>query len=77
MAALEERGAPLAEIRMAAPSDLGAEFFRWEVATVLAGMALSIDPFDEPNVQESKDATGRLLREFQSTGQMPQGSTSV
>jgi glucose-6-phosphate isomerase len=74
MAALEERGAPVAEIRMASPSDLGAEFFRWEVATALAGVALSIDPFDEPNVQESKDATGRLLREFQSTGQMPQGS---
>jgi glucose-6-phosphate isomerase len=74
MAALEERGAPLAEIRMAAPSDLGAEFFRWEVATVLAGVALSINPFDEPNVQESKDATGRLLREFENTGRMPQGS---
>jgi glucose-6-phosphate isomerase/transaldolase/glucose-6-phosphate isomerase len=77
MAALEERGAPLAEIRMAAPTDLGAEFFRWEVATVLAGMALAIDPFDEPNVQESKDATGRILREFESTGEMPQGLLAV
>jgi len=74
MEALEDRGAPMAEIRMAAPTDLGAEFFRWEVATVLAGVSLSIDPFDEPNVQESKDATGRLLREFESTGKMPQGS---
>jgi glucose-6-phosphate isomerase len=74
IATLEERGAPVVEIRMAAPSDLGAEFFRWEVVTVLAGVALSIDPFDEPNVQESKDATGRLLREFESTGRMPQGS---
>jgi glucose-6-phosphate isomerase len=71
---LEERGAPFAEIRMAAPADLGAEFFRWEVATVIAGVALSIDPFDEPNVQESKDATGRILREFESSGEMPQGS---
>jgi glucose-6-phosphate isomerase len=75
--ALEERGAPLAEIHMAAPADLGAEFFRWEVATALAGVALSIDPFDEPNVQESKDATGRLLREFESTGRMPQGSLAL
>jgi glucose-6-phosphate isomerase/transaldolase/glucose-6-phosphate isomerase len=73
LAEIEERGAPLAEIRMAAPTDLGAEFFRWEVTTVIAGVALSIDPFDEPNVQESKDATARLLREFQSTGQIPQG----
>jgi glucose-6-phosphate isomerase/transaldolase/glucose-6-phosphate isomerase len=74
IAELEQRGAPMAEIRMAAPADLGAEFFRWEVATVIAGVALSIDPFDEPNVQESKDATARLLREFESTGSMPQGS---
>ena len=71
---LEQRGAPLAEIRMAAPTDLGAEFFRWEVATVIAGVALSIDPFDEPNVQESKDATARLLRDFETTGEMPQGT---
>lgn len=62
---------------MADPAGLGAEFFRWEVATALAGVALSIDPFDEPNVQESKDATGRLLREFESTGQMPQGSLAL
>jgi hypothetical protein len=41
---------------------------------VIAGVALSIDPFDEPNVQESKDATGRILREFESSGEMPQGS---
>ncbi|HEY4579442.1 MAG TPA: hypothetical protein VIG89_00285 [Candidatus Acidoferrales bacterium] len=74
---LEQRGAPLVEIRMAAPTDLGAEFFRWEVATVLAGVSLSIDPFDEPNVQESKDATARLLREFESTGEMPQGSLAL
>ncbi len=74
MAALEERGAPMAEIRMAGPADLGAEFFRWELATVIAGVALSIDPFDEPNVQESKDATARLLREFENTDSMPQGA---
>ena len=74
MNTLDQRGAPVVEIRMAAPADLGAEFFRWEVATVIAGVALSIDPFDEPNVQESKDATGRILSEFESTGEMPQGS---
>jgi hypothetical protein len=74
---LEQMGAPLAEIRMAAPTDLGAEFFRWEVATVLAGISLSIDPFDEPNVQESKDATARLLRDFEATGAMPQGSLNL
>ena len=77
METLEERGSPLVEIRMAAPADLGAEFFRWEVATVLAAVSLSIDPFDEPNVQESKDATARLLQGFEATGTMPQGSLTL
>lgn len=75
--ALKRNNAPVAEIRMAGLADLGAEFFRWEVATVLAGVSLSIDPFDEPNVQESKDATARLLRGFETTGEMPQGSLSL
>jgi glucose-6-phosphate isomerase len=73
IAELEERGAPVAEIRMAAPTDLGAEFFRWEVATVLTGVSLSINPFDEPNVQESKDATSQLLGDLAARGGMPQG----
>ena len=41
--------------------DLGAEFFRWELATAIAGHVLAIDPFDEPNVTESKENTGRVL----------------
>jgi transaldolase/glucose-6-phosphate isomerase len=40
---------------------LGAEFFRWEFATAVAGHVLGIHPFDQPNVQEAKDATRRLL----------------
>ncbi len=40
---------------------LGAEFFRWEFATAVAGQVLGIHPFDQPNVQEAKDATRRLL----------------
>ena len=42
---------------------LGAEFFRWEFATAVAGHVLGIHPFDQPNVQEAKDATRRLLEE--------------
>ncbi len=48
--------------------DIGAEFFRWEVATALAGQRLGINPFDQPNVQESKDNTKRLLDEFEKKG---------
>jgi transaldolase / glucose-6-phosphate isomerase len=43
------------------PNDLGAEFLRWEVATAIAGHVLGIDPFDEPNVTESKDNTQKAL----------------
>jgi transaldolase/glucose-6-phosphate isomerase len=52
--------------------DLGAEFFRWEFATAVAGHLLGIHPFDQPNVQESKDNTNRVLGIFQSTGRLPE-----
>jgi hypothetical protein len=41
--------------------DLGAEFYRWEIATAIAGHVLEVDPFDEPNVTESKENTKRVL----------------
>jgi glucose-6-phosphate isomerase len=49
-------------------SGLGAEFFRWEFATAVAGIVLGINPFDEPNVTESKDNTKRVLEQFSRTG---------
>jgi glucose-6-phosphate isomerase len=72
--ALEQQSAPFVEIRLKDPLQLGAEFFKWEVATALAGAAMAIDPFDEPHVQESKDNTARILDAFQSSGEMPLGS---
>jgi glucose-6-phosphate isomerase/transaldolase/glucose-6-phosphate isomerase len=53
------------------PLALGAEFVRWEIATAVAGALLGINPFDEPNVQQAKDATNALLAEFKSTGSLP------
>ena len=44
--------------------DLAAEFFRWEFATAVAGAHLGIDPFDEPNVKESKDNTQAVLQQY-------------
>jgi glucose-6-phosphate isomerase len=75
--ALEERGAAFVEIRLQAPEQLGAEFFKWETATALAGASLAIDPFDEPNVQESKDNTARILETFELSGEMPLGSARL
>jgi glucose-6-phosphate isomerase len=69
--ALEKAGQPVIEIRLEDPYDLGGEFLRWEVATAAAGWLLRIDPFDQPNVQESKDNTVRLLGEHAANGQLP------
>ena len=69
---LEAAGHPVIRIDLNDPYDLGREFFRWEVATATAGALLDINPFDQPNVQESKDNTSRLLGEFQATGKLPE-----
>jgi len=71
---LEERGAAFVEIRLEAPEQLGAEFFKWEMASALAAASLAIDPFDEPNVRESKDNTAGILEAFEVSGEMPLGS---
>jgi hypothetical protein len=63
--------APVAEIGVDEPSALGAEFVRWEIATAVAGAILGIDPFDQPNVQQAKDATQKLLNQYKSTARLP------
>ena len=68
---LEAAGLPLAEIELPEPSALGAEFVRWEIATAVAGALLHINPFDEPNVQQAKDATRTLLDTYTSQGHLP------
>jgi hypothetical protein len=55
-------------VRLDDPYDLGAEFFRWEFATAVAGSILGINPFDQPDVQAAKDKTSALL----SQGTVPQ-----
>ena len=50
---------------------LGAEFFRWKLATAAAGWLLGVNPFDEPNVQQAKDATRVLLDRYSAHGQLP------
>ncbi len=68
---LEAAGQPVVTLYLQDCYDLGAEFFRWEFATAIAGAMLKIDPFDQPNVQESKDNTSRVLAQFQATGALP------
>ena len=70
--ALAEAGHPVIELAMGTGAGgLGAEFFRWEFATAVAGAVLGINPFDEPNVTESKDNTKRVLDEFRHSGALP------
>jgi transaldolase/glucose-6-phosphate isomerase len=59
--ALEAGGHPIIRIELADPIDLGAEAFRWEFATAIAGAVLGIDPFDQPNVEEAKELTRKVL----------------
>ncbi len=69
--ALKNAGQPTMILELKQRYDLGAEFFRWEMATAIAGHILGIHPFDQPNVQESKDNTQRVLDQFKSTGALP------
>jgi len=77
LAALEAAGHPVLRYTLHDPLDLGEEFYLWEFATAVAGALLGIDPFDQPNVQESKDNTKRLLTEYVQSGSFTQQSLIV
>jgi hypothetical protein len=59
--ALAALGHPVVGTSFEGPADLGAEMFRWELATAVAGCVLGINPFDQPDVQSAKDATKQVL----------------
>lgn len=71
VAGLKRAGHPIVQLRLRDRYDLGAEFFRWEFATAVAGHYLGIHPFDQPNVQESKDNTKQILEQVQREGHLP------
>jgi transaldolase/glucose-6-phosphate isomerase len=72
VAAFEAAGHPVLRLALRDEYDLGQEFFRWEFATAVAGSLLGVNPFDQPNVQEAKEATERLLQEYSRTRVLPQ-----
>ena len=69
--AIRKLGFPTVEIAVDDRIDLGGEFMRWEIAAATVGSILKINPFYEPNVQESKDNTNRLLAEFERSRELP------
>ena len=68
--ALADAGHPVVHRELPTVYRLGAEFFEWEFATACAGWRLGINPFDQPNVQEAKDATKELLESFVRRGRL-------
>jgi hypothetical protein len=77
MAALVAAGRPVLTVWLSSEWELGGEFLRWEVATALAGALIGIDAFDQPNVQESKDNTKRLLEDYTQSGALPEPPPEV
>jgi transaldolase / glucose-6-phosphate isomerase len=68
---LEKAGHAVLRISMTDIYDLGAEFFRWEIATAVAGSIIGIDAFNQPDVEASKIATRNLTAEYEKTGSLP------
>jgi transaldolase/glucose-6-phosphate isomerase len=71
IAALEAVGHPVIQIGLVGRDTLGQEFFRWEVATAVAGAALGLNPFDQPDVEASKLKTRALTDGYEQTGRLP------
>jgi glucose-6-phosphate isomerase len=68
---IQAAGQPVVRLELQDQYDLGAEFFRWEFATSVAGALLGIHPFNQPNVQSAKDKTTAVLQSYQSTALLP------
>ncbi len=75
--AIEAAGHPVVRRVMNDTLDLGEEFYVWEMATAVAGAVLGINPFNQPNVQESKDNTKRLLEDYKQDGALVEQTLAV
>lgn len=71
VAQLETTGGPVVKISLSDVYDLGQEFFRWEIATAVAGSVIGINPFNQPDVEASKIATRKLTDEYEQKGSLP------
>jgi len=70
--ALQSAGHPVITIDLKDPYDLGGQFFLWEMATAVAGHILSINPFDQPDVEAAKVLARQMVAEFQQSGALPE-----
>lgn len=77
LAALEKAGHPVVRINVTSPEHIGQEFFRFEIATAVAGAVMGINPFDQPDVEAAKIKTRELTSAFEKTGSLPAESAAV
>jgi transaldolase/glucose-6-phosphate isomerase len=71
VAALEKAGHPVVRITLPNTYSLGQEFFRWEIATAVAGSIIGINAFNQPDVEASKIETRKLTSQYEATGSLP------
>jgi transaldolase/glucose-6-phosphate isomerase len=71
VAALEKAGQPVIRIPVSEIYDLGQEFFRWEIATAVAGSVIGINAFNQPDVEASKIETRKLTEQYEKSGSLP------
>jgi hypothetical protein len=77
LSALEKAGHPVVKIEMKDKYAMGAEFLRWEIATAAAGKVIGINAFDQPNVEEAKKNTSKLMDEWMKNGSFDQGQPAA
>ena len=71
VSALEKAGQPVVRIAVSNRTAIGQEFFRWEMATAVAGAVIGINPFDQPDVESSKVKTRDLMQAYEKSGALP------
>ena len=74
---LKKASHPVIEIVVNDIYELGAEFFRWEIATIVASWVISIQPFDQPNVESAKIVARKMVQEYKENGKLPELPISV
>jgi len=75
--ALRQTGHPVMQLNLRDLYDLGAEFFRWEMATIIVGQRLGINPFDQPNVESAKVLARQMVAAYQKEGKLPELTPSL
>lgn len=77
VAALKAVGFPVLELTLEDEYELGGEFFRWEVATAIAGWRMGVQPFDQPNVEQAKVIARDMMKAYQEEGKLPELKTTL